>query len=274
MDKNLTINSKVAKLLLSDNEYKLFIKTLLRYYFFVNDEYKESNNSKFLDLKHYLAVVINKQINNYTTFQIENEKLFLQIFGVNEPVIKLLSNIKKILPEKLSEDIRSNIEIRFDFIEETLLEHDNMIKQLNKKFEDSDKKYKDTYEYAVEIVLNFFKKYEREPTLENLEKFSDTQTNGKISVSEWSRNLKDPILLGILNRESDKLRKRLKNESLKDLILSYCLRLETECNKFWREYSMRNFGENDVDEIEEYILNKSKVEEFFIDNYHDKSEGE
>ncbi len=213
MDKNLSVSKKIQKLFQSDYKYAVYIRELVSYFVYSSEEYKRTENRKYLDLKEYLLEIIKKQIASFETYHENNQVLFKQIFNVEEVDIKLLSSSRNI-PRKLPKEIETNIDIRVTNMEEMFLELDERFSRLEKDFFKIDKKYKTTREYAVEVYLNYVKKYLRRPGCSELEKFCGNE----ISDSEWSRNLDDPIFISILEKEFTKL---INKSSIKENLESY-----------------------------------------------------
>lgn len=203
MSQNLSVKEKIEKLFQSDYRYAAYIRTLVSYFVYSSEEYKKTENLKLLDLKKYLLEILKKQISSFEIYHANNEILFKDIFNVEQVDIKLLASTKKI-PAKLSREIENNIDFRVSENEEIIIDHEERITRIEKLL-NTDNKYKDTYEFAVETFLDYIKKYLQEPTIIELEEFSEKYSNRKISKSEWSRNFNDPIFNSILEKELIKL---------------------------------------------------------------------
>lgn len=204
MDQKSSVKGKIEKLVQSDYRYATYIRTLVGYFVYSSEEYKKTENLNFLNLKEYLLEILKKQISSFEINHANNEALFIDIFSVEKVDIKLLTTSKK-TPEKLSREIENNIDLRVSESEEMLIDHEERITRIENEFLNSDKKYKDTYEFAVESFLDYIKKYLQKPTIIELEEFSEKYSNRKISKSEWSRNFQDPIFNSILEKELIKL---------------------------------------------------------------------
>lgn len=269
MDKNLSVSKKIQKLFQSDYKYAVYIRDLVSYFVYFSEEHKRTEDLKYLDLKEYLLEIIKKQIASFETYHENNQVLFKQIFNVEEVDIKLLSSTRKI-PVKLPKEIETNVEIKVSGNEEMLIDLEARLTRIEKEFLTNDKKYKDTYEFAVEAFLDYVKKYLQKPTAIELEEYSEKYSNGKISKSEWARNFEDPIFNSILEKEFIKLINKTSIDERKDSFGSIFNKMHEE---FYEKLLEKIEGNNvihleDMNPIlQDKVINASKIAKQYEDQF-------